>query len=190
MWQLWTFYHSGHSEKMFVAHVEVLALGLGLLNLRGSKKFCTVRSAGVGAAYFLGFWLYPELPKNSVLTYCIFMLGLGLNTWALFYLGERFTVGGMSWRSLCDKGPYRWIRHPQTLAWFLMIFAGLLSFTGRVPDPCGGCSPPIWLPVLRLLCAGFLAACVLRWEELTLLSLAEYSEYAKRVPWRLVPKVI
>ena len=78
--------------------------------------------------------------------------------------------------SLQVTGPYRWVRHPLYLGWMLALF-GAAHMTGD-----------------RLAFAGWTSLYLVvgvRWEERSLeRSVGErYSEYARRVRWRIIPYV-
>ena len=84
-------------------------------------------------------------------------------------------LGIGSWDFKTD-GPYGWVRHPIYLGWFLIVFA---------------------MPVMtmtRLLFAALSSAYILiaiPFEERSLLRASEgaYAEYARKVPWKLLPRV-
>jgi protein-S-isoprenylcysteine O-methyltransferase Ste14 len=172
------FYRAGNPASTFVGHVELLALGLGCLNIATAKmRDSSPEGCGVALLYLFGMWIYPPLPSVSLAAYLVYFAAIALNTWALVHLGNRFSVGGTAWISLCNTGPYRWVRHPQQLARLLAVFAGLLTLPG----------PGV---ALRLLLAGAASIAVILCEENTLVKIAEYREYMLRVPHRLLPRIL
>jgi protein-S-isoprenylcysteine O-methyltransferase Ste14 len=111
-----------------------------------------------------------QIERESLAGQTLTILGLGLALWALWQLGRSFGIAPAD-RGLVSGGPYRWVRHP-------MYLGELLALTGAVVA-----SPSPWnLAVLAGITAAILAR--IRWEEPLIFG---YTQYAVRVPWRLLP---
>jgi protein-S-isoprenylcysteine O-methyltransferase Ste14 len=80
-------------------------------------------------------------------------------------------------RGVVARGPYRWIRHPMTTALFLIVAGYLVSR---------------WSPwnAAALGAAALLGGAAAILEERLLRREGSYRDYAARVPWRFVPKII
>jgi protein-S-isoprenylcysteine O-methyltransferase Ste14 len=72
-------------------------------------------------------------------------------------------------------GPYGWVRHPIYLGWIVMVFAaGTMTMTRLVFAVVSSVYLVIAIP----------------FEERTILrSASAYGEYARRVPWKLIPRI-
>ncbi len=125
--------------------------------------------------YGVGVIVLP-LPQGypGLVASCVVLFALVLNTWALLCLQTRFTFAGSSWVSLCDWGPYQWIRHPQLAARALIIL-GVWVQVGNVGDG------------LRCLLALLFTWVVLLVEESMLVGIPDWQSYAARVRWRVLP---
>lgn len=154
---------------------EGVALLLGVVNAFVAVQRDT-RWVGLlcPLSYAAGVFLLPTRPLAGLLPAVMALGGLLLTVTALAYLGVRFSVAGASWVKLCDRGPYRWVRHPQQLGRFLIVSA--IGF---------GCVD--LGEVARVAVAQLLVVVVVITEEGLLLSVREWREYAQRVRWRLVP---
>lgn len=172
----------------FLVSLEVLAE-------RGSKKkqveFWDPMLSGIIQVTWMGVYLAagldfrwrwtPHLPTGlQIGAIVIFILGCVLTLWAMstnrFYSSAvrlQFDRG----HTLCNTGPYRYIRHPGYLG---MIMYGLASpiFLGS-----------FWAVLPIALVVGLLVVRT-RLEDKTLhQKLPGYREYAKRVRYRLVPGI-
>lgn len=99
-------------------------------------------------------------------------LGLLLVLWAMITLGRSFGIAPAD-RGLVKDGPYRFVRHP-------MYLGELISLAGAVIG-----APSTWNVALMIVLLLSLLLRI-RWEEQTVFN---YSSYAGRVRWRLIPHV-
>ena len=110
----------------------------------------------------------------------VFVAGVGLRWYSMFYLGRLFTfdVAVAADHQVVDTGPYRLVRHPAYTG-SLLSFVGLGVYAGNA----------LALPVL-LLPMAFAFARRIRVEEAALTSAlgSRYADYAARTR-RLVPFV-
>ena len=122
----------------------------------------------------LAMRLSPEHPWPYYVQ-ALFGLGGALTIWALGSLGRSFAIlPGV--REVVVRGPYRLVRHPAYAGECLMLLAACLAS---------------WSPEAAFVSLSALALLVVRIlaEEATLLSDADYREYARLHRWRLVPGV-
>ena len=160
-----------------LACLEGVAVVFGALNL--AKARCLDEGFGavwIPACYLAGMFLVPRCSEVSITSLCMMVFAVCLNTWALFCLRSRFTVAGSSWVSLCDYGPYRFIRHPQQASRLVYLLAVLLSLSDL------GALPSLGL-------AAVLSISVIFTEEVFLSTVGEYAPYRARVPWMVLPGV-
>lgn len=152
---------------------DFAAIALGTWNLlRAKHRHYSVSSLAVPVLYLLGLMLLPRMQSVQFagVSAGLVLIGPCLTGLSLLALRGRFTYGGTTWVSLCDKGLYRWVRHPQQAG--RMVFClGVLVATG---------SP--W----ALVC-GLLGALVAVFEERDLVAYPEYVEYRKKVKWWFIP---
>ncbi len=110
----------------------------------------------------------------------IFLLGIGLELWALHHNHFFSTAVRMQFdrgHTVCESGPYRFVRHPG--------YAGMILYYGISPLFLG----TLWafIPAV-MICILFVVRT--RLEDKTLHSkLPGYKEYAARVRSRLVPGI-
>ncbi len=154
---------------------EVLALVFGLLNAITATRF-DVRPLGlvVPTAYLLGAVLLPVSEGVGAFGIALLVAGFVLHNWALLILGRRWSVACVSWVSLCDVGPYAWVRHPQALSRILVLVAAATV----VADLDSA---------VRVAACMMLVPLVVWLEEGFLREFAEYRSYEKRVPSALIP---
>lgn len=154
---------------------ETLALGFGIVNAFVAKER-DYRLVGlwVPFCYAAGiFVISGHAVKTSLPATSLFIVAEALSLWALLCLQTRFSVAAAAWVSLCDRGPYRWIRHPQLAARLLFVLACTLSAGDLV----------------GLAVAGAMTISVVLVEEGMLLGIPAYQSYAQRVRYRLIPGV-
>ncbi len=163
--------------SLIVFFVELIALTLGVMNLIVSKdRDYSFGGLYVSAAYASGVALFPRGLEIHWISAFGSLLGIALSTWALLYLGWRFTVGGTSWVSLCDRGPYRYIRHPQLAARLLILASLLPSLQTEIQH-------------LHVAAAFLITVTVIEIEEMALRRKSEYRAYVRRVPYTILPRV-
>lgn len=126
------------------------------------------------------FHWYPLPWWVTLLGYFLFLIGAGLMTWAEAvnrFFEPHVRIQTDRDHKVIDTGPYAFVRHPGYLGFLLMgvgIALGLGSAWSLIPGSLAGA-----LIILRT-----------SWEDQTLQAeLAGYSEYAKRVHYRLLPGV-
>jgi protein-S-isoprenylcysteine O-methyltransferase Ste14 len=111
----------------------------------------------------------PEWPGSAA---CVFGVGTVWTLWALGTLGGNFAVLP-AFRGVTVTGPYALVRHP--------AYAGELTLVAA----CWLAGAPWWSPPA----AAALVALRILGEERTLARSDAWRAYARRVPWRLVPRI-
>jgi protein-S-isoprenylcysteine O-methyltransferase Ste14 len=158
--------------------LEAAALGFATRNLVVAKfRDYSLTGSLVPILYVAGLIVVPRGLQVTVPGALLVLASVGLSTWALVHLNARFTVGGSSWVSLVDRGPYAWIRHPQQAARLLMIGAILTGATEGEQ-------------IFRLAAAGIFAVLVVCIEEQAIVAIGDYADYRERVRWAFVPGVL
>jgi protein-S-isoprenylcysteine O-methyltransferase Ste14 len=154
--------------------LEALSVGFSLVNFFSARRR-DERWSGflLPLGYVGGFLLLPKMgPAYGWLVLPLWVCAVGLVTWALLSLGRRYTACFAAFDSVCERGPYRYVRHPQAAGRVLVIYS--VAFSGVGPAGCLQC--------VACLAFVFLACWV---EESFLLESPEYVDYAERVPYRL-----
>lgn len=157
--------------------VQVLASLWGLLSLRGGVRSSGAVSWGVPLLYTspMWFWCLPAYAGSAVSSTGL-LVAFALEGWALLSIRSSFTLAGPVFRRVVDGGPYRLIRHPQYLAFLLIVWVTSAGFDWPMKA--------LYLIVQVLACAK-----VIDLEERFLWQFGEYREYCSRVRWLLVPGV-
>jgi len=157
-----------------VAVLEVYAIICGAVNVVVARSHDTsVRGLIVPLAYLVGSIAIPKVPLTLIAVF-VAMVAVVVSAWALLSLGSRFTFASSSYVRLQQRGPYRWIRHPQSAARLLIILASVVS---------GGSAVGVGV---SLVCA----LLVVHVEENWLMRRRSYRLYASRVPFRFLPGVL
>ena len=118
--------------------------------------------------------LAATYPSSAPLFLTLFgAVGYGLILWSLITLGNRFGIAPAD-RGLVVSGPYRIVRHPMYLGELLLRFALLAAS----PQPG---------TALILLCVLAMIQLIRAQREEAII--AGYPEYARQVPFRLIPGV-
>jgi protein-S-isoprenylcysteine O-methyltransferase Ste14 len=116
----------------------------------------------------------PISPPNGVFAACILIASIALYEWARATIwGRRFGIG---WgehvpEELCERGPYRFIRHPIYLSYMLACLACFVAL-------------PHWITALLLLAnvALFAHAALTDERRIAMSALAvDYADYRRRV---------
>jgi protein-S-isoprenylcysteine O-methyltransferase Ste14 len=166
-------------EAVGLVLIESASILLGCANaVVADRRDDRLVGLAVPAAYAAGIWLLP--PSGSLLIgtrWTVFVVAVGLSAWGLVSLRERFSIAASSWVSLCDWGPYRWIRHPQLAGRLLIVTAVAMSGVDTVD-------------LLRLAGCVVLTLTVIEIEESMLRSIDAWREYSRRVRWQLCPGVL
>lgn len=154
---------------------ELVALGLGIANgIVAKDRDYRLKGLWVPFCYAAGVFIISGHALNvSPVAFVLYMIAEAVSVWALLCLGVRFSVAGSAWVSLCEKGPYRWVRHPQLLARCLFIVA---------------CTVPVghWVSLGMAL---LMTVSVVLVEEQFLMTQDEYQDYSGRTRYRLIPGV-
>jgi len=141
--------------------------------------------------YFLGIlivgglderfgWTGPMALSTQIVAFAIYAVGLGLFGWAMIsnaFFSTTVRIQDDRGHAVCDKGPYRFVRHPGYVGALLQSLAApvmLGSLWALIPGV---------LSVLLLVARTALEDRTLRQE------LGGYAEYATRVRYRLLPGV-
>jgi protein-S-isoprenylcysteine O-methyltransferase Ste14 len=125
-------------------------------------------------------WSIPVLVYVRVLGLVIFLSGFFLSTWAMVenrFFSSVVRIQTERGHTVCDTGPYRWVRHPGYLG-------GLIGWVG-IPLFLGS----LWgyIPVLIEMTLYVIRA---RLEDQTLQAeLPGYKEYAQHTRYRLLPGI-
>src|SRR5262249_23931612 len=157
-------------EAIGLVLIEGTSIWLGCVNAfvakqRDERLFGLV----VPAAYATGILLLPRSGNEWIAArWFVFCAAVGLSAWGLLCLRERFSIAGRSWVSLCDWGPYRYVRHPQLAGRLLIVAAVAMSGV----DALGH---------LKLVGCVMLTLTVIEIEESMLRGIDAWREYANRV---------
>lgn len=165
-------------EGWALAIVESSAMGLGIVNAIVARRRDD-RAIGllVPAAYFAGALLLPEPGwRMPIERWILFVAAVGLSTWGLAALGIRFSIAGSTWVSLCDRGPFAVIRHPQLAARLLIVCSVAMSGVD-------------WQATAALVGCVAMTFAVIDLEESMLRELLAWRTYAGRVRYRVLPGV-
>jgi len=133
------------------------------------------RAAIVFAAFLGPLFIEQKMPTNLIgfwLVTTVSAVGLLLAVWALASLGTSFGIAPAD-RGLVQRGPYRFIRHPMYVGAFLNVVAVVLA------------NPTAWNALILSLII-LADAYRIFLEERTV---SGYEQYARAVPWRLIPGV-
>lgn len=162
-----------------LAVVEGLSVAFSVVNVAITRRI-DERWLGfvLPVCYVAGFVLLPPMrPLNQGAVWLVWLVALCLVLWGFWSLGKRYTAAFASFHSLCDWGPYRWMRHPQATGRVLVILSVGMSGVNVVSL------------IQCLLCLGFVWIGMLV-EESFLRGSREYLDYCQRVPFRLWPGVL
>lgn len=174
-WQVFNMMAGGNWLGWLLFGPEAIALYFGVKNaFVASSRDYSLIGLWVPFCYAAGiFVISGQKVQTSMFATSLFVLAELLSVWALLCLRERFSVAGGAWVSLCERGPYRFIRHPQLAARVLFVVACTLS----AGDPAG------------FVVGTLLTVSVVLVEERHLSLQGEYRQYAQRVRYRLLPGV-
>lgn len=167
---------SGNPLGYLLLVPEGAALYFGIVNaFKAKDRDYRLIGLWVPFCYAFGVFLIAQSQAPGLAGIVAYLLAETLSVWALFCLKTRFSVGGAAWVDLCDRGPYKWIRHPQLLARLIFVI---------------GCTGPGLLGIAATTIAIVLTFSVVLVEESFLALRPEYRDYMDRVRYRLVPGVL
>jgi len=109
-----------------------------------------------------------------------FAAGLGLFGWAMAANAWFSTVARIQpdrGQAVCREGPYGWVRHPG--------YAGAILLSLGSPLMLGSA----WAAIPALAASALMAVRTPLEDRLLRAGLPGYAEYARSVPWRLLPRV-
>lgn len=112
----------------------------------------------------------------AVITDGLQVAGIALQIFAKVYLGRSFGLLPAD-RGIVQGGPYRWVRHPIYLGYFLNHVGFLLS------------NATLWNLVLYIALYGLQILRMIR-EERILSANPEYARYMQRVRYRFIPFLV
>ena len=156
---------------------NVKAWDKALSGLAGVASLVTLVVAGLGTR----FQWPPQLALTIQLAALVFLvLGYGLFSWAMVsnpFFSTLVRIQDDRGHAVASAGPYRYVRHPGYVGWIVLSLATPLmlgSLWGLIP----GAISALLMVVRTAL------------EDRTLLNeLVGYPDYARRVPYRLLPGV-
>lgn len=155
---------------------ELVVLTFTCVNYRDARLDRRRLGQLVPILYLVGYVVVPTSRPTPPLFQVLGLFHLTATIYAVFTLGKGYTAGVHSWRVLVDRGPYRLVRHPLLL----------LGIVGRVIMIAAHFTLLNLLGGVLFLLATLV---VLYLEETFLHTVPEWSRYAKRVKWRLLPGV-
>jgi len=159
------------------------------------KKYClakfTVGMAiefpiliGVGIAGIVFSWpRFPFYPLPNILGVILLVIGyvihLGYSHKELKKHGVQAHQHSMEVRTLVTSGPYSRVRHPGYLGLVLIYFGFTLGFG------------IVWMLVPAVIFTILTCLSAIKEEELLEEQFGkEYQEYARKVPWRFIPRIV
>ena len=167
--------NAGTVSGLVICLSGLIACGTTLSAWSSGRPQLNWQAVGIAMFYLLPIAYQPgnvHLEIFGPFFWCLFVV----QCWVRWRLGRRTTVTGSVYVSLYDRAPYGLIRHPMTFVEILMGFCFTLEF------------PSLWNFLILLLCftSKLVIVC---WEENFLNEHESYRLYARRVPWRLIPKI-
>jgi protein-S-isoprenylcysteine O-methyltransferase Ste14 len=178
LWLLVGLVSSNRIEGWALALVEGASIALGIANaVVARRRDGRVVGLLVPLAYAVGIVLLPE-PGGRMANerWLLFFVAVGLSTWGLLALGHRFSIAGSTWVSLCDRGPYAFVRHPQLAARLLIVSSIAMSGVD-------------WEAMAALVMCAALTFGVMEAEESLLRSFGAWRQYSNRVRYCVLPGV-
>jgi protein-S-isoprenylcysteine O-methyltransferase Ste14 len=177
-WLCFGLMSSNRVEGWALAAIETMSIGLGVFNAVVARRR-DYRAIGllVPLAYAAGVVLLPAPGwRMASERWFLFIAAVGLSTWGLVALGLRFSIAGSTWISLCEKGPYAFVRHPQLAA--RLVIVGSVAMSGVD-----------WSATAALVSCVALTFGVIDLEESMLRDAMSWRRYAERVRYRVLPGV-
>ncbi|WP_197525862.1 methyltransferase family protein [Pseudobythopirellula maris] len=175
MWALLYMFSIGGSYA--TAAYAVLEALTGLLSAENALSAPKIDRRAVGwgvpLLYSAGYVVIPVATPSAAMEPMLIAL-LALRVWFVIVLWDRETVGVSTYKKLCDRGPYAFIRHPGMLS-------GLLARVGVTLV-----NPLAW-NIAGLVVMTAAAVGVILIEEQFLREQPSWRRYAERVNYRLVP---
>ena len=125
-------------------------------------------------------WSTPVSTLMKVVGFITFIAGFLLSTWAMVenrFFSSVVRIQTERGHTVCDSGPYRWVRHPGYLGG-LIGWVGIPLFLGSLWGYC-----PVLIEMTLYVIRTWLEDQTLQAE------LPGYKEYAKRTRFRLLPGI-
>lgn len=167
----------GSIDAIFLYALVELTMGmLSIINAFTAAEFdSTATGYSIPLLYGFGMIAIP-IWQPTWHGQLVLLIALVPRMVAMYYLGVGTTCGTSSYVSLCDSGPYAYLRHPMQLS-------GLVARVGFLV-----CCP-IWWNLFGLGLMFLASVLIIKVEERFLARVSEYAEYSNRVPYRLIPFV-
>lgn len=180
IWGLTILFSTSRLDACLIGGFELVALCCGTANLCLTKKRdYRLIGLAIPACYALGVFIIPPVSRSlSAYSTILIFSSFALWLWALLAMRQRFTIASATWHSLCDWGPYKFVRHPQLTARLLML-GSYIFLIGDLFD------------YLRLVLAVLLVFVIWQVEETFCEeSAGEYLAYQRRVRDAFIPGVV
>lgn len=173
------FYH-GSALSIIAGLGELQSCWLGLQNaLRAKAVDRSLLGLVVPAVYLLGGLLRPTLEPTP---FALEAFAIGLCLLLIYFrhtLGRSYSVAQPAYSgTICDRGPYAWVRHPQAA----------LHLASRLALVC--CWPSERNLIVFVVYVAAAVTALLLEERFLRSQTPGYADYASRVRYRLLPGVI
>jgi protein-S-isoprenylcysteine O-methyltransferase Ste14 len=157
----------------------------------GWKRWDKIIGLVVTLIYFIGLlvvaglderfgWTGPLVLATQMVAIAIYATGSALFGWAMIsnaFFSTAVRIQDDRGQTVCDRGPYRFVRHPGYVGFILQALAAPVMFGS------------LWALIPGVLSALLLVVRTALEDRTLQLELGGYAEYATRVRYRLLPGV-
>lgn len=163
-------------QSIAALHITVGALFISRKSINANGSTWQI-AAAIPSLIACGFaFIHSPAPRDwPWFAEALFALATLFAIVSLASLGKNFAVLP-ALRSIHDRGPYRWIRHPAYAGELTMVFACVLA------------SPNRWTIGALVAVVPFIMLRIAHEEQL-LMSDPAYQRYSEETRWRLVPRI-